>query len=314
MRIPKIFKSYKKCKYCFFYDGTSKIRIFLNIVRFLFYKLINKRFVIAKVHGNKMLLDLNVGMSKSLLICNTRELLDTDIIMDEIKDDMNVLDVGANIGYYAILEASLLNNGKVYAFEPDPRNIEMLKKNIKINNFSQKIKLYPYAIAEKNCIREFNLSEQTNLSSFTGKQENVGFVKVNCVKLNNFAKEKNIDFIRMDIEEYECMAIAGMLDFLRIKQNLKLLIEVHPSTFNMGEFSFLEELASLEKFGFRVKYLISAGEARPDKIIQRGYKPIKVAREGERNRGLYKNVKMGDLISFLKNDTKIVRSILLEKI
>jgi len=310
MKMPIFFK---KCKYCFSYDGTSKIRIFLNIIRFLFYKLINKRFVTAKIHGNKMLLDLNVGMSKSLFICNTRELLDTDIVMNQIKGNMNVLDVGANIGYYTILEASLLNNGKVYAFEPDPRNIEMLKKNIKINNFSQKIKLYPYAAAEKNSIREFNLSEQTNLSSFTRKQENVGSVKVNCVKLNDFAKEKNIDFVRMDIEGYECMVIAGMLDFLRMKQNLKLLIEAHPSAFNIGSFSFIEELDSLKKFGFKVRYLISAGEARPYKIIQRGYKPIKVVKEGERTRGLYENVKMDDLISFLKNNTKIVRSILLEK-
>lgn len=313
MRNSKFFRNYKKYKYCFSYDEINKLKVFLNVIRLLFYKLINKRFVTAKIHGNKMLLDLDVGMSKSLFVYNTRELLDTNIIMNEIKNSMNVLDIGANIGYYAILEASLLDNSKVYAFEPDPRNMELLKKNVKINNFSEKIKLYPYAAAEKDCIREFNLAEQTNLSSFTRKQRDKGSVKVKCIKLNNFASEKNIDFIRMDIEGYECMVIAGMLDFLRTKQDLKLQIEVHPSAFNIGEFSFLEELNSLERFGFRVKYLISAGEARPSRIIEMGYKPIKSVKEGKWSHGLYENIKMQDLLFFLDNETKIVRSILLEK-
>ncbi len=298
----------------FFCTGVSKIRIFLNIIRLVFYKLINKRFVIAKIYDNKMLLDLKtLGISQALFIYNKRELLDTEILISELKDNMNVLDIGANIGYYALLEASLLNRGRVYAFEPDPRNIEILEKNIKLNNFSGKISLYPYAVAEKNCIRKFNLAKQTNLNSFTRKEKNGDFIEVKCLKLNDFAKEKKIDFIRMDIEGYECMVVAGMIDFLRTKENLKLQIEVHPSVFSIGEFSFLEELKILEKFGFQVKYLISAGIARPPQIISRGYKPIKSVREGKLTHGLYKDIKMEDLLLFLAYKMKIVRSIFLEK-
>jgi len=298
----------------FAYTGISKIRIFLNIIRLLFYKLINKTSVITKIHGNKMLLDLKtLGTSEVLFVYGKRELLDTQILIEELKHDMNVLDIGANIGYYVLLEASLLDNGKVYAFEPDPRNIEILEKNIKINNFSEKVSLFPYAVAEKDCVRKFSLSEQTNLNSFTRKYGNIGHIEVKCMKLNDFAKEKKIDFLRMDIEGYECMALAGMMDFLKEKENLKLQIELHPSVFNIGEFSFLEELSMLEKFGFRTKYLISAGKAKQPKILQRGYNPIRVVREGKWGHGLYKDIKMEDLLFFLDDKTKIVRSILLCK-
>jgi len=298
----------------FSYTEVSKIRIFLNIIRLLFYKLINKRFVTAKIWNNKMILDLKTpGISQTLFIYNKRELLDNWIIMNEVKDNMNVLDIGANIGFYAILEASLLDNGKVYAFEPDLRNIEILKKNIKLNNFSEKIKLYQYAAAEKDCIRKFNLAEQTNLNSFTKKEEKPGSIKVKCIKLDDFAKEKSIDFIRMDTEGYECMVIAGMMDFLRTKESLKLQIEVHPSMFNIGKFSFPKELKMLEKLGFQVKYLISAGTAKPLQILNKGYKPIKSVKEAKWSHGLYENIKMEDLLFFLDNETKIVRSILLEK-
>lgn len=310
----EIFKFTKDYKYIFSYSGINKLKIFLNIIKLLFYKLVGKRFVIKEIYGNKMILDLDEpGISKILFLYGKREMLDTDIIRQEVGGNMNVLDVGANIGYYTILEASLLDKGKVYAFEPDPRNIEVLRKNVELNRMAQKISFYPYAVAEKNCTRKFNLSRETNLSSFTREDKKVDSIEVKCIKLDDFAKEKKMDFIRMDIEGYECMVVAGMIDFLREKEDVKLQIEVHPAVFNIGEFSFLKELKMLGEFGFRVKYLISAGTAKPAQIVDKGYKPIKSVREGKWSHGLYENIKMEDLLFFLDNETKIVRSILLEK-
>lgn len=311
MKIPKFTKDYK---YIFSYSEITKIKILFNFIKLLLYKLCGKRFVIKKIYKNKMILDLTTsGISKFLFLYGKREILDTGIVMQEIEKDMNVLDIGANIGYYAILEASLLDQGKVYAFEPDPRNVELLKKNIELNNFSEKIKFHPYAVAEKDCFREFNLGRETNLSSFTREDKKVGSVEVKCIKLDDFAEIDKIDFIRMDIEGYESVAIGGMINFLERKKNLKLQIEVHPSAFNIGEFNFLEELKIMDKFGFKVKYLVSAGTAEPSEILGKGYKLIKFAQEGKWSHGLYKDIRMEDLLFFLNNQSKIVRSIFLEK-
>lgn len=311
MRCSKVIKRYKLI---FSYSGVSKKKIFLNIIRLRFYKLIGKRFTTEKICGNKMILDLHTaGISSELFVYGKRELLDTWIIMSEVKGNMNIIDIGGNIGYYPILEASLLDNGKVYTFEPDPRNIEILKENIKLNNFSNKIELYPYAVADHDSFKEFYLSQKTNLSSFLKNNKSINSIPVKCIKLDNFEEINKIDFIRMDIEGYECVVIAGMINFLRAQENLKLQIEVHPSAFNIGQFSFPEELKTLEKLGFRVKYLISAGVARPAQIIGKGYKPIKSVIERKLSHGLYENIKMEDLMLFLDNEPKIVRSILLEK-
>src|SRR5579859_251483 len=49
-----------------------------------------------------------------------------------------VIDVGANIGYFAMLAASLVGGGgKVLAFEPDPSNISRLHNNRALNGFEQ---------------------------------------------------------------------------------------------------------------------------------------------------------------------------------
>lgn len=305
----------KKFKSIFSHSGVSKIKITFRIIKLLFYKLIKKRFVKINFFNSKMILDLHTpGISKTLLLYEKRELLETDIIISEIKDNMNILDIGANIGYYAIIEASLINNGIIYAFEPDHRNIEILKKNIELNNFSDKIILFPYAVGDKNCSKKFFLSKETNLSSFLNNNKNINSVFVKCIKLDNFKDIDKIDFIRMDIEGYECMAIDGMMYFLRnTKKPLKLMIEVHPYLYTKIKYNFCKRLHLLSNFGFYVKYLVSAGVAKPQKIIDSGYKPIKTIKEGSLQRGLYADIKIEHLLKFLNSETKIVRAIFLEK-
>ena len=304
----------KEIKSIFSYDHIGIVEILINIIKLLFYKLVGKRFVIKKIFGNKFILDLNTGgMSKFLFIYGKREILDTDLIREEIKGDMNILEAGANIGYYAILEASLIGNGHIYAFEPDPRNLELLRKNVEINNFSNKISIYSAAISDKNGTKKFNLYKETNLNSFVERKDKGDVINVKCLKLDDFSEIDKINFIRTDIEGAECLLINGAMNFLTNSNNIRLLIEVHPIYYDEKEFNFSKILKKLENINFSVRYLISAEKSRPEKIIDAGYQPIKTTKEGKYNRGLYENIKMDDLISFLENDKKIVRSILLEK-
>jgi FkbM family methyltransferase len=262
-----------------------------------------------------MILDLETpGISKTLFIYGTRELLDTYLVQNEISNDMNVLDVGGNIGYYALLEASLLKTGKVYVFEPDPRNFKILRKNIELNNLQQKIKAYPYALAEEEGVREFYLGRKTNLSSLIRQHKDIDSISVQSMRLDNFDEINNIDFIRMDIEGYECMVIDGMCEFLKkTKKPVKFLIEVHPALYDDSSYNFKKRLKFLYSSGFYIKHLISAGVDIPEMIAEYGYKPAKTVREGKFTRGLYRNIKTEDLLHFLDNKTKIVRAILLEK-
>src|SRR5258708_6765018 len=46
----------------------------------------------------------------------------------------NFIDIGANIGYFSCLMAKLAgSSGRVLAFEPEPRNIELLERNSRLN-------------------------------------------------------------------------------------------------------------------------------------------------------------------------------------
>ena len=71
----------------------------------------------------------DIGISSELRIYKTHEPLVTSIVLNEVKQGMDCLDIGSNIGYYAILESKLVGEtGKIFAIEPSSINFEYLNE------------------------------------------------------------------------------------------------------------------------------------------------------------------------------------------
>ncbi len=184
------------------------LRRYLEIklaVRFKLLKLkFKNRFVIKRILGSKMYLDLNEkGISRELFANNIREPFLTEIIKKTIKRGDVIIDIGANIGYYALLEAKLVGDkGKIYAVEPVAQNLNLLKKNIKLNNYSN-IETFQMAIGGKNKTDRIFLSEESNWCSMIKRKSMkvIGVMPVKVVTLDTFLADKPYpDIIRMDVE------------------------------------------------------------------------------------------------------------------
>lgn len=74
------------------------------------------------------------GISKDLLVCKKREHLSFEFVKNSLDNNEIVIDIGANIGYYAILESKTAKKGEVYAIEPVSENFKLLKENIIANH------------------------------------------------------------------------------------------------------------------------------------------------------------------------------------
>ena len=89
----------------------------------------------ANVWAGKMFLHPNDGLRLS--IRGIYDKYGTIIIKRNVKKNDVVIDLGAHIGYYTLMMAKLVGeSGKVFAFEPEPRNLVLLKKNIKVNCYN----------------------------------------------------------------------------------------------------------------------------------------------------------------------------------
>ena len=79
------------------------------------------------------LADASVG--KPILHNRTYEPHVTAFMRRQLKPGMNVIDVGANIGYFTVLASKLVGDtGSVLAFEPNSENARLILLDVELNN------------------------------------------------------------------------------------------------------------------------------------------------------------------------------------
>ena len=68
--------------------------------------------------------------------------------IDTFHNNSILWDVGGNVGLYSIY-AAVSKNCNVVAFEPSVFNLELLARNIFLNNLQDKITIFPLALSNK---------------------------------------------------------------------------------------------------------------------------------------------------------------------
>ena len=57
------------------------------------------------------------------------------MLQEIVKEGSRIFDIGANIGYYAVMEALMVGKeGEVIAIEPSPSNVRLLERNVALND------------------------------------------------------------------------------------------------------------------------------------------------------------------------------------
>ena len=145
-----------------------------------------------------------------------------------------VYDVGANIGYVSLLSARLSGkNGKVFAFEALPVNVDRLRKNVLINALESRITITHAAVVDivqpVTFLTHPSGSMGKALGSAGRNEQYNGRITVPGLALDVFVYGENHpapDVIKMDIEGGEGSALAGMPRLLAEKSPI-LLVELH---------------------------------------------------------------------------------------
>ena len=221
--------------------GVETVRHYLRYRLYRRFQ-INGGLLLRQVQGSKMYLDVNdKGMSRDLAIRGSREPIHTEIIKREMEEGMVVVDIGANIGYYVLMEALAVGRrGRVYAIEPSPGSLALLKRNIEVNGFSDVVQAYNMAISDRSGKARLYLSERWNLHSMLNPEEFLSdyheadrYVEVPTTTLDDFLEDKGpVDLMRMDVEGYEIEVFDGMTSTLRNGNSpRKILFETHPSRY-----------------------------------------------------------------------------------
>ncbi len=257
------------------YSISDELWFLLNRCRYKYLRKnqgLKSQRVVVNIHGSEMLLDLSdKGICKDLFLYRSREPESTRIFLSELSEGMNVVDVGANIGYYALMEARAVgNHGKVYAVEPEPKNFQLLKKNVELNDYSNRVELFNLAVGDRTGKELFEISDQYNTHKIAnarriGKETDLlgKCIEVPITTLDEFLEDegnlegegKSADFVRMDVEGYEYFVVLGLKKTLEKNHPLKMFIEVHPKLIKSYGGSAEGMLKILADANFSVNYL-----------------------------------------------------------
>jgi len=151
-------------------------------------------------------------------------------IKKAVKKGDTVIDIGANIGYFTILLADLVGpKGRVYAFEPDPRNFSLLQKTIKKNNLTNVIAKQK-AVSNKTGKSLFYQTNSWSSNTLTNINTNyISTVEVPIIALDDFlSRENHIKFVKIDTDGSEPLIIQGMVKLIQRSPGLKILTEYQP--------------------------------------------------------------------------------------
>ncbi len=142
----------------------------------------------------------------------------TAVFQKHLKPGMHVLDIGANIGYFTMLSAALVQQqGSVMAIEPNPENAKLVELSRRANKFEN------ITIVQAGAGRALGLLVlNTAYSNGTTSElsEDVAHladaVTVPCLRLDDIVpKDKKIGFVKIDIEGAEYNALLGASELIR---------------------------------------------------------------------------------------------------
>lgn len=188
---------------------------------------------------------------------------------EALQQGMNVIDIGANIGYYTVIAGYRVGQtGKVFSYEPNPENFHFLEDNIKKNNLKNTI---PLMTALSDTIGERKLYLGNNKCTTHAFADNSGTGKselVNTDTLDHSLVQYGspiIDIIKMDIEGAEILALDGMKETIKRSPNLIMFTELYPKAMKRLNRNPIEYLEKLEVLGFTL-FLINENKQGLDPI------------------------------------------------
>ncbi|MGJ8696675.1 MAG: FkbM family methyltransferase [Verrucomicrobiaceae bacterium] len=175
------------------------------------------------------------------------------VLRDRLSEGDFFVDVGANFGLHTMYASHLVGEkGRIVAIEPVPANLELLRRNLDLNDLYRSCKVFPNALnssgsGDVEMMIETGLSPAATLAG-TKKGRKIT-VKASTLDACLAGRARTPDLIKIDVEGAEHEVLKGAIDTL--EKGAPLLIEVH--TFALPAFKSSPEALRdfLAEFGYR---------------------------------------------------------------
>lgn len=212
--------------------------------------------------GKSLFIDTHdKGITEEILTLHVKEPVNTTTIQTILRERgiTAIIDIGANIGDFVVLEHQAQPNAALYAIEPVERNMAVLRKNIKAHRLEENVTVIHGAVGTQNTEAHILVPEQGNWSSFKESEftHDAPTESVTMYTLDSLFQTHNIPkehvLMRMDIEGYELDLFRAHRAFLTQLSDAWVSIEFHTQLMTPDE--ACELLDIFETAGFSIAHI-----------------------------------------------------------
>lgn len=137
----------------------------------------------------------------------------TAIFREYVQPNMTVVDVGANVGWFTMLAASLVGDGgRVVAVEPWSENCRLLLASLRLNRFNH-VELWPVALDQTRRWAHFMTHVGSNGGLIAEDPDALASGRGTIVPTFAFddllGADERIDLIKIDVEGAEWRVVTG---------------------------------------------------------------------------------------------------------
>jgi len=190
--------------------------------------------------------------SLGLLGVREYEPYETSLLMTLAVAGSTVLDIGANIGYHTVQFARAVGPaGRVFAFEPDPDNLRVLRHNIRTNNLSNVV-VVPKAVAQRSGrIDLFRSADNRGDHRVYDSGDGRDSINIETIAVDDLLSDLagQVSVVKLDIQGAESGALRGMQRFLQEHPEAWVATELWPIGLQRSGSSVDEYLSQLRALG-----------------------------------------------------------------
>jgi FkbM family methyltransferase len=177
------------------------------------------------------------------------------------------IDVGANIGWFSVIGSRLVGkHGQVLSFEPSPKNIALMKRNLLHNKCSNVI-LFDCALgAGKRQARLYLSEDNQGDHRLAGSSLGRDFIEVEVTSLDDVLEKLpsqdmgSVVFVKIDTQGSETAVLSGMRGLRASGKIVRIVLEFWPQGLESCDSSALELLDELGREHWKIWQIHPGGE------------------------------------------------------
>jgi FkbM family methyltransferase len=169
-----------------------------------------------------------------------------------------VLDIGANLGYFTMLLADLTGaDGRVLAFEPNPKLQKMVEKSAAVNGFGGFTDVHNIALGKGETTLRLEIQDDSPGGArvlLPGTQQSANTtsqIEVPVRRLDSIPGALDAEFMKIDVEGFEQQVWHGMTGILKQNKPLTIFMEFTIQRYDNAQ-GFLDEVLD---YGFSLEII-----------------------------------------------------------